>query len=333
MKKQKKNNSIQLKKNQQPFFISNISNILPSVFRLATFLLLAPVLFLTQSCSDDNDDIKDDGTPPVIEYATGRDSFRPDQGETRSSTTNHIHVRFSVTDNAGIEEIIATVSSSYPGSTPDGFSLIDVEHIFTADAEDDAFRIEDGAKFVNVDATATDIYWENIIQDLPIAGPYDFRVSATDIFGNTTYDDQQVNKRFYLSRAYSPTISLDHDENEIFAQTGETVIVEGEILKNDEDENSSDIAFIWMRVSKEDEHDDFDPSSDALYEASWGQSLRLNTSGDDLPGTSVININDDLLYNGNEITAPSEEGNYSLIIWAEDVNGNVNRVSASLIVE
>lgn len=300
--------------------------------RIFLMLLFIPVMLLSQSCSDDNDDVMDDGQPPVIDFAHGRESFRPDQGEVRSSTTNHIHLRYSVSDNAGIEEIRASVTSSYPGNMPDGFALIDVEHLFSPDAEEEAFRIDEGSTFVNVDATASDIYWENIMDELPIAGPYDFRVTATDIFGNQTHGEQEVHKAFYLSRAYAPLISLDHEEHYITATAGETVDLQGHIMKNEEEDMAADLAFVWIRIVAEDAHDDFDPVSDILFEASWGQSLRLNTSGDDIPGTADISIMDDLLTEDNEMTAPEEAGTYSVIIWAEDATGNVSRVSAELLV-
>ena len=300
--------------------------------RIILFLSFIPIMLLSQSCSDDNDDLLDDGQPPVIDFAHGRESFRPDQGEVRSSTTNHIHMRYSVSDNAGIEEIRASVTASYPGSMPDGFALIDVEHLFSPDAEEEAFRIDEGSTFVNVDATATDVYWENIMDELPIAGPYDFRVTATDIFGNQTYGEQEVHKRFYLSRAYAPLISLDHEEDAITATAGEMVELHGHIMKNEEEEMATDLAFVWIRVVAEDAHDDFDPVEDMLYEASWGHSQRLSATGDELPDTSVINISDDLLNDHHEMIAPAMAGTYSLIIWAEDINGNVSRTTADLLI-
>lgn len=171
------------------------------------------------------------------------------------------------------------------------------------------------------------------MSELPIAGPYDFRVSATDIFGNQTYGEQEVHKRFYLSRAYAPLITLSYDdEDSISAIAGEKVMLDGNINMNQKDEMASDLAFLWIRIVTEDKHDDFNPGSGIRFEAKWGQSLRLNMTGDNIPGTSDISIVDDLLTDDNEMIAPSEAGLYSVIIWAEDVTGNVTRISEELLV-
>ena len=54
------------------------------------------------ACTDKDDVSIADLNAPVIGFAEGRDSFRPMQGEVRAATTDHMHIRFRVTDESGI---------------------------------------------------------------------------------------------------------------------------------------------------------------------------------------------------------------------------------------
>lgn len=305
---------------------------------IAAILWAASLLLIFSACSKDDDDngsnLVDNGLPPTIDFAEGRNSFRPDNGESRSTGTDHIHVRFSVADPSGLGEVRVGVSGIFEGNVPDGFELLDVADVYSPDASEDFFRFSENATTLNVDATETDIYWEGStsrIEGNVIAGPYDFTISATDAFGNATPSGEEVRNRFYINRNYAPQVQVTNlVDDELKGEAGQPLVVEGSIRRGIVG-LSSDIAFIWVRLVEEDEHNDFEAGS-SLFEATWGQSLRFSKSGVALPSTTDINLAG-ALAGENEITIPEGHGHYHLIVWAEDVNGNVTRASVDVHVD
>lgn len=284
------------------------------------------------ACNDDDDDNGGNGGPgdttaPMIEFAEGRDSFRPAMGETRSSNDTHIHIRFKAVDNSGLEEVRVSVSGTYIGTVPDNFDLIDITDVYSADSEDEAFAFEAGATELNVDSDDTDLYWfgpssRPEITNAIIAGPYDFSVWAKDVFGNETSTDQMVNNRFYITRAYAPQVEVTNlHDGELEGEENEPLVVEGTITSGDGN-LAGDVAFIWVRLVEEDMHDDF-AAATPLSEVIWGTSKRIQASGQAIPAGEI-----DLsaaLAGDNSIVLPDGHGHYDLIVWVEDEHGNVTR--------
>jgi hypothetical protein len=81
----------------------------------------------------------------------------------------------------------------------------------------------------------------------------------------------------------------------------------------------------------EDEHDDFAPAT-PIAQSVWGQSKRITASGAALPSTDAIDLSV-ALSGDNAIILPDDHGHYDLIIWAEDVHGNVSRQSFEVHVD
>ena len=299
-------------------------------------IVSAVLLFFSACSSDDDSGPVDDGVAPQIQFAENRNSFRPDNGESRSASTDHIHVRFSVTDQAGIEEILVGVNTQFTGNVDQGFELLDVLEVYSASATEEPFVIDQGARLVNVDGFATDIYWEGSTSRISgevIAGPYDFTISASDIFGNTTTGDEVVSNRFYINRTYAPSVEISNlHDGEIDASGGQPLIVEGLVSKG-EGSMAGDLAFIWIRLVDEDLHDDFDPAQvDSGLETIWGQSRRINLSSDALPDVNSLPFGA-ILGGDKAIIVPEGHGHYDLIIWAEDTHGNVTRTSVEVHVD
>ncbi|MCC5944686.1 MAG: DUF4625 domain-containing protein [Bernardetiaceae bacterium] len=287
--------------------------------------LLSMLLFT--ACNNDDDASGDsDTSAPVIGFAEGRDGLRPGKGEVRSSA--HMHVRFSVTDNAGLANVTVGVAGRHAGSVANGFELLAIEDVYSATADNEIFRFEEGAKSLNVDSRPTDIYWDMESPDsrtnVPIlTGPYDFSITATDINGNTTVGEAAVNHRFYAHRPYGPALEITNlEDGELEGEPGEALSVEGTVGRG-EGSNASDLVFLWVRLVEEDEHNDFEAGS-AIFDKKWGASARIaGLRGDSLPSGS-INLAEAL---AGAIVLPAGEAHYDLIIWAEDANGNVTRMS------
>lgn len=300
-------------------------------------MIISALFLLFSACSDDDDNgLSDDGNPPEIQFAEDRDSYRPDHGEVRGSDTDHTHVRFSVWDQAGIDEIHVGMGSQFLGQPNQGFEMLDVLDVYSSSASDENFVIEQGAKSVNVDGFHTDIYWEGStsrVNGNVIAGPYDFTISARDVFGNITTGDQIVTNRFYINRPYAPEIEITNlHDGEIDGEGGQALTVEGTISKGEGD-SAGDLAFVWIRLVDEDLHDDFNPAQVGQgLESVWGQSLRIDVTSGDLPNHTVLNL-EDILTGDHIIVLPEGHGHYDLIIWAEDEHGNVTRTVVEVHVD
>jgi len=294
-------------------------------------MLLSGMLVLFYACGDDDDNGSgDDGNAPLIGFAEDRDSYRPDHGESRSASTEHIHVRFSVEDPAGIDEIHVGTSTQFLGEVDHGFDLLNVLEVHSSSATEEHLVIDEGANFVNVDDWRTDIYWEGSTSRIDgevIAGPYDFTVAARDIFGNETTGDEMVTNRFYINRTYAPAVEVTNlHDGEIHGHGGEALSVEGTIAQGEGNE-AGDLAFIWIRLVDQDLHDDFNPGQVVHgLEAVWGESRRIDASGADLPPVASLNL-EEILTGDNEMVLPEGHGHYDLIIWAEDAHGNVTRTA------
>ncbi|MFD2036169.1 DUF4625 domain-containing protein [Belliella marina] len=303
-----------------------------------SILLSIGLLALNFSCTDDQDPSVTDRDAPVIGFAEGRDSFRPMENEVRAATTDHMHVRFSVTDESGISEVLVDIHSTFDGHThgriSNTFSPLSVKDIYSPNAENAAFRFPEGATSLNVDNTSTDIYWggsTSRVDGNVLAGPYDIIISAIDIHSNKTgYDDgSNYLATFFIERAYAPVTEVTNlHDGEIEGEAGAPLAVEGSISKGNH-ELSSEIKFVWVRLVEEDDHHGHSHGrikDGEFFEKMWGESnWRGNDyKGEALPNNTSLNLSE-LLSGENEIILPSGEDHLELIIWVEDINGNVTQ--------
>ncbi|MCC5936535.1 MAG: DUF4625 domain-containing protein [Lunatimonas sp.] len=303
-----------------------------------SFLVLGVSLCLI-ACETDDDQMRD-LTAPVIGAADGRDEIRPVHGETRAATTDHMHVRFSVEDPSGIAQIRVDVHNSFDGHSHGrimtGFEPLDVDDIYSPDASNPTFRFPQGATRVSVDGTGTDIYWggnNSRVNGNVLAGPYDFSIQAIDIHGNQTSfgDGSNYLATFYIRTPYAPEVNVTNlHDGELEGEHGEPLEVEGVIRKTSH-ELSSDLKFVWVRLAEEDDDHDHDGHAHArvmtgeFYERMWGTSTwRQGFSGPELPHSSEIDLAE-LLSGDDAIMVPDGEDHLDLIIWVEDVSGNISR--------
>lgn len=307
-----------------------------NLFALA---LLGSALALT-ACSDDDDTgtttppLPGDTTAPQITFAEGRDSFRPDQGETRGTTASHMHIRFRVMDESPLEEVRAAIRGEYIGNVPEEFHLLEITDVYTAEDAGSPFYFPSGSTELNVDSDETDVYWFGPQSrpgiDAPlIAGPYEFTIRASDTFGNETPADEIVMKRFFIARSYAPVIEVSNlMDGELVGEENEALNVEGTISAG-EGNLAGALAFIWVRLVNEDEHDDFS-AANPLAEVIWGTSRRVSSLPTGLPVPAGDIDLAAALSGDNAIVLPDGHGHYDLIVWAEDEHGNVSRATVEV---
>ncbi|EON76578.1 hypothetical protein ADIS_3028 [Lunatimonas lonarensis] len=291
------------------------------------------------SCETDDDQLRD-MEAPVIGAADGRDAIRPGHGEIRAATTDHMHVRFSVEDPSGIAQVRVDIHNGFDGHThgriQTDFELLNVNDIYSPDASNPSFRFPQGATRLNVDGTGTDIYWggnNSRVSGNVLAGPYHFTIQAIDIHGNqTSYGDgSNYLATFYIRTPYAPEVSVTNlHDGEIEGEAGEALEVEGFIRKTSHT-LSTDLKFVWIRLMEEEDEHDHEHHAHArrlsgeFYERMWGSSTwRQGLNGPELPSNTEINLAE-LLSGQNEIIVPAGEDHLDLVIWVEDVAGNVSR--------
>ncbi|MCH7409374.1 DUF4625 domain-containing protein [Belliella sp. DSM 111904] len=300
--------------------------------------LLAIAGLMTFACTENEDPSALDLDAPVIGFAENRDGFRPANNEVRATTTDHLHLRFSVSDESGIGSILVDIHNTFDGHThgriQSDFEALNVKDTYSPDASNAAFRFPEGATFHNVDGSTTDIYWDgpsSRVDGNVLAGPYDIIISAVDIHGNQTgyADGSNYLATFFIERPYAPVIEVSNlEDDELEGEPGEVLELSGRIAKGAH-ELSSDIKFIWIRLAEE--HDDHHHGAghrvmdETFYEKMWGQSTwRTNLSGPELPNVNELRF-EDILSGEHAITLPTGEDHLDLIIWVEDINGNVTQ--------
>jgi hypothetical protein len=294
-------------------------------FFLLSALVLGSVVFT--GCKDDDDSV--DRQAPRIMPAEGRDAIRPGNGEIRRATTDHMHVRFKVVDEDGINQARVDIHHSFDGhsharGTSSDFVHLDYRKIYEGN----------GNKEINVDSNFDDVYWEGSNSVIEagkhvLAGPYHFSIDASDVLGNITSFSNNTSylAEFWIERDYAPAVSITNAvDGEIDGTPGTALSVEGSIEVNTGNTLSSDITFVWVRLYKEHSHGH--SHGDDIYEEMWGTSQwRSNMSGDPIPNVSEIDLAD-ILTGSKAINLPSGHGHYELEIVVEDANGNVSHAKA-----
>ncbi|WP_291780047.1 DUF4625 domain-containing protein [Cecembia sp.] len=300
-------------------------------------ILAIGLMMVHASCTDNDDPAVVDLEAPVIAFAEGRDGFRPANNEVRRGTTDHMHVRFSVSDASGIGQVLVDIHNSFDGHSHarmlNEFEAMNVKDIYSPDASNPVLRFPQGATFLNVDNTATDIYWEgptSRVEGNILAGPYDIIISAVDVNGNQTgfADGSNYIATFFIERAYAPVVEVTNlVDDEIEGKAGEALEALGSIAKGDHN-LSSEIKFVWIRLEEEHDHSHSAMArvkDEVFYERMWGSSTwRQGMSGPALPNTELLRF-EDILQGEDAIILPSGEDHLDLVVWVEDVNGNVTQ--------
>ena len=295
------------------------------------------LIVFTAACNSDIDAVNDRDAP-VIDKAAGHDELHPVLGFEAPAETDHLPVKFSVHDPSGINQIKVGVHPGFDGHShariSNEFVQLTVADVYSADASDPAFQIEKGVTSVNIDDVAADIYWEgdrSRVNGNVLAGPYHFSIETSDTHGNQTShaDNSIYSTTFILHRPYAPLITVDNlSDGELVGDTGQQLEIEGQIKTGDHALGSA-LKFVWIRLTEDGDEDDHSGHNHRiaegdLYEKTWGTSTwRTNVGSDgDLPNNSSIDLAT-ILSNG--IALPNGHAHLELIIWAEDINGNITR--------
>jgi len=295
--------------------------------------IIALILF---SC-ETNSETPQDLIAPEIDHAESEDEISPEVGAILSETMNYIPVSFSVTDPSGVGQIKVNVHANFDGHSHarvlNNFEKLAIDDIYAVNASDQNFQFPENSTKVNVNSSATDIYWSGPNSRLSgpvLAGMYDFSIAATDIYGNQTNfaDASSYLTTIHIRTAYAPFIAVNNlDDDELKGTKGQPLTVTGEISKTT-DELSAPLAFIWIKLGEEEDEHDHEEHNERVsneayvYDKMWGNSQWLTDGeGPDLPNDQIINLAT-LLTGENAIILPATGEHLDLTIRAEDVNGN-----------
>lgn len=301
------------------------------------FLSISLVLIVFAAACNSDTDAVNDREAPLIDKAEGYNEINPILGFETSVEADHLSVKFSVYDPSGINQIKVGVHPGFDGHShariSNEFVQLNISDIYSADASNPAFQIEKGVTRVNIDDIASDIYWEgdqSRIDGNVLAGPYHFSIEASDIHGNqTSYADNSIySTTFILHRPYAPLVTITNlSDGELEGGAGQQLEIEG-LIKTGDHALGSALKFVWIRLTEEGEEDhsghDHRIAEGDLYERSWGTSTWRNdvTGGGDLPNNTSVDLASIL---SNNIALPNSHAHLELIIWVEDINGNITR--------
>jgi len=296
------------------------------------------LMLFAAACNPDTDAVSD-REAPLIDKAEGYAEIHPVLGFETADEADHLSVKFSVHDPSGINQIKVGIHSGFDGHSharlSNEFVPLHVSDIYSAAASNPAFQIASGVTSVNIDDVASDIYWEgdrSRIDGNVLAGPYHFSIEASDVHGNqTSHADHSIySTTFILHRPYAPLVTVTNlSDGVLEGEAGQQLAIEGSI-KTGNHALGSALKFVWIRLTEEggdeDDHSGHDHRIAAgdLYERSWGTSTWRKdvTSDGNLSDNASIDLATIL---SNEIPLPDNHAHLDLIIWAEDINGNITR--------
>lgn len=296
------------------------------------FSMLFLAVFGLISCSEEPVAPVDFTTPTIsnLESAT---QIEPYPGQTIPWDRSGINFYFSVADPEGVSEVnlevIGQFSRQSESTFNNNFELLNHVQIFSNETNNEPiYNFPFGADTLNFNPVS--INWEGTfsVTNLPVlAGPYDIIISAQDISGNKTssQDGTDYHTTIFVERRYAPLIHRPYGLPEVVsANSDDFLALDGGIMQT-EDVISTPMKFIWIKLSDKDVLGDFKGDTDQVVfeERIWGQSLRLEKSGDELPSDSSITFNE--LLEIEPINFPEGKSNLVLIVWAEDEAGNVSR--------
>ena len=280
-------------------------------------------LYLFSACLDSGDEEDLDLRGPSITPVSTTQAIMPSHFLEVEVDALRIPLAFRVEDETGISEITIESHNGFDGHTHGrmdntDFVLFGYNHtIRRQDLEDPRFfqsEITDDLS-IYLDERNTLIPAGALI----LAGPYHFSIKAADIEGNeTSYaDNTTYHTTLYIHREYAPLINV----NAIDKTVG---TVEGSVSRNADHEFSSDIAFLWVYISRTDPNNPAQ-EGEILREWIWGESNWPHQFRDDI-GASLINpqvINLSELLNDEEAVRQMDEAEI-LTVWAEDAKGNIS---------
>lgn len=143
--------------------------------------------------------------------------------------------------------------------------------------------------------------------DVPVdaaSGPYHFTIYVLDAEGNQS-DFAEVD--LMITNSSMPVITVTNlsETTETHADKGTTLILQGTVT------DAVDLAEILVVLEEEGDHSHGKTSAEPLYE-----------NDIDLTGTSDVSFDLSTLNPTIDIPANAEEGDYALIIYAKDSDGN-----------
>ncbi len=265
---------------------------------------------------------------PDILPVSGMDAISPSPGASFSSNSPGMNVVFKVADPQGIQEILLDVHGGFDGHSHGrilgDFERLNVRRIFSSTASDPKLRIEQGATEVSIDSYR--LAWEggdSDVQGNVLAGPYHLTISATDVQGNQTgfADGSNYHTTFYIERPYAPLLEVPAS---IEATAGSPLELSGQILRTTH-AISTDIKFVWLRLLNRESLDDAEEDDQirVFGELKAGQSSWRNLSGNSIPSGETFDLTSWLQQ--NPIQIPNGQANLVVVVWCEDMAGNVSR--------
>jgi hypothetical protein len=294
-------------------------------------LTIAFVALGLGACSEDPI-VPIDNSVPAISKLEGASEIHPRAGQVLDIHSHGIYFNFNVSDPEGVAEVSFDVKGDFPRHSESSyfneFDLFNYTIVLNEDSSDVNNMFRFGAATLNFDPVSIDWAGSYSVAKLPIlAGPYDITVNAKDINGNQTNveDGTGYQTTIYVERYYSPLIYKPHGEPEVVSvASNEALAIERRILKTDAP-NSTPLKFIWIKLADKDVVGDYKGDTDQVVyeERMWGQSLRLEKSGNPLPSVSELTFNQ--LFEMEPIDLPTGKSDLVLIVWAEDEAGNVSR--------
>lgn len=287
-------------------------------------------LTLLSSCTDSGE--PQDLQAPEIGPVAGTTAISPSAGQVFSPNEQGVDVAFQVTDPQGVQEVLLDIHGGFDGHSHgrllSNFERLNVRKIFSASASDSRLRIEAGSTSVRIDPYA--VIWEGPeaeVQGNVLAGPYHITISATDVNGNQTSfgDGSNYHTTFYIQRPYAPMIELTGGATSVSAKAGDPLELEG-FIQTTAHSLSTPLKFVWLRLTNQDRFDEQEggnPQVQVFGEKMIGESSWRNLKGSSLPSSQSLDLQS--WSAANPISVPNGQSNLILIIWAEDLAGNVTR--------
>jgi len=291
-------------------------------------LLIASIGFA--SCSEDPPQPIDNTIPTIskLEYSS---EIEPYPGQVIPWDWSSFRYYLNISDPEGISEIILGVKGDLPnnaeGDFANKFELLNHTEIINKDYDSPKYNFQPGKDEINFDPFTIEWKGTYSVASLPIlAGPYELSIDAQDIHGNITNHEFGSNYQtiVFVERTYAPLIHRPHGLPDVITlETNEALSLEGGIMKTD-DELSTPLKFVWIKLADQDVLGDYKGETDQIVydERMWGQSLRLDKSGSELPSVSELTFNE--LLEIDPMDFPEGKSNFVMIIWAEDEAGNAS---------
>lgn len=301
--------------------------------KIYPFFILSIAAFGLSSCTDEPPLVVDLSTPVIskLDYDFMSEII-PSPGQTIPSDWNSVRFSLQVNDPEGIAEVEFNIKGNFERQQEspysDNFELLDGTETVNENWTDPRETFMFGAQEKKFDPFS--IQWSGIysVAELPVlAGPYDVIVTATDINGNktSTLDSTSYQTIIFIDRWYAPVVYRPYGLPEaVTGEAGEELTMEGGILRT-EVQDSTPLKFVWIKLVDRDVLGDFKglTGQTVFEERLWGESLRLDKSGDALPSDSELTFNE--LFESDPILLPDGQSNLSLVVWTEDEAGNVSR--------